>query len=167
MILRFAGVFLIIIFFFALGLKASDRLKKYCESCNLIEEALNQIAVMIRYRSFNIYIISSELKKSTSLSKLEFIKKLPEKFDSQNFFDIWCNAVESDSLIGEEEKKLLKSFGENFGTSDIEGQLSNIDMIKEKLNIISEKRRSEYEKKGKLYRSIGLLAGIMTGILIL
>ena len=78
MIIRITGICLIIICCFLSGIKASDRLKRYCESCNMLEEFLNRISIMIRYRNLNVYSIISELKKSESLSGLEFIKNLVE-----------------------------------------------------------------------------------------
>ncbi|HAP79391.1 MAG TPA: hypothetical protein DCQ78_04360 [Ruminococcus sp.] len=59
------------------------------------------------------------------------------------------------------------SFGEKFGSSYIQGEISGIEMLSENIIIIKNKRFQEYEKKGRLFRSVGLLAGIMTGILIL
>ncbi len=169
MIFRFIGIALIVICCFTAGAKASDRLKKYCESCNLIEEILNRTGIMIKYGSINIYGIISELKKSESLSGMDFIKNLPDDFEnySGGFSDLWQKAVNSDVNIGDEEKSFLISFGEKFGSADISGELSGIEMLSENIRITSEKRRQEYEKKGRLYRSAGLLAGIMTGILIL
>lgn len=169
MIFRIGGISLIVICCFTAGIKASDRLKKYCESCNLIEEILNRISIMIKYGSVNIYGIISELKKSESLSGMDFIKNLPDDFEnnSESFSDVWNRAVNSDKSIGDEEKSFLISFGEKFGSADISGELSGIEMLSENIRITAEKRRQEYEKKGRLYRSVGLLAGIMTGILIL
>ena len=169
MIIKITGICLIIICCFLSGIKASDRLKRYCESCNMLEEFLNRISIMIRYRNLNVYSIISELKKSESLSGLEFIKNLPDEYDdsAESFSDLWCRAIISDNGIGDEEKSLLISFGEKFGSSDISGELSGIEMLMENIRITGEKRRREYEKKGRLYRSAGLLAGVMTGILIL
>lgn len=167
MILKLSGSFLIIICCFAFGIKSSDRLKKYYESCKLIEEILNRISIMIRYRSMNIYGIISELKKSESFSEMEFIKNLSDDYCSERFSDLWKKAVNSDMNIGNEEKNLLISFGEKFGSSDIQGEISEIEMLSENIIILKNKRFQEYEKKGRLFRSVGLLAGIMTGILIL
>ncbi len=169
MIFKITGIMLIIICCSLSGIKASDRLKKYSESCELLEETVNRIGIMIRYKSLNIYGIISELKKSESLSGLEFIKNLPDDYENfqENFSDLWCRAVNSDSGIGDDEKKILTAFGETFGSGDIKGELSEIEMLIENLRIAGEKRRREYEKKGRLYRSVGILSGVMTGILIL
>jgi len=167
MIIKSAGIILIVLCFSLAGMTASDRLKKYCLSCTLLEETAVKIGNLIRYRSLNVYDISSELKKSPALSEMEFIRELPEDFSGESFSDIWKRAVESDNSIGDEEKGFLIFFGEQFGTGDIQGQLSGVEMLIENLKIAGEKRRREYEKKGKLYRSVGLLAGIMTGIAIL
>lgn len=167
MIIKFTGIILIIICSTMAGVMASDKLKGYYKNCILIEETANRIGIMIKYRSLDVYGISSELKKSEAFSELEFIKNLPDDFVEESFESVWNRAVNSDNSIGDEEKRALISFGETFGASDTQGQLSSIEMLIENLKNTEQKRRAEYEKKGRLYRCAGLLAGIMTGIMIL
>lgn len=160
-------IIFVVIFGALIGIKASDNLKKRCEHCALIIEMINRIGILIKYRSLSVYEISSELKMSRTFEKLDFIKNLPEEFSGESFSSLWIRAVEEDCSLGDEEKELLISFSEVFGVSDIEGQLSSVLMLKENLKSIQEKRCFEYEKKGKLYRSLGIIAGVMTGIIIL
>ena len=58
-------------------------------------------------------------------------------------------------------------FGNFFGTSDIEGQLTSIDSSLERLHEIQKVRCEDYKRKGKLYRSIGMLFGVMAGIIVI
>ena len=53
------------------------------------------------------------------------------------------------------------------GTTDTEGQLKGISDIRTRVECLYNKRRNEYDKKGKLYRSIGLLTGAALGIMII
>ena len=60
---------------------------------------------------------------------------------------------------------LASAFAANLGTSDMEGQLSEFEMLKARLDVIAAKHCETYDKKGKLYRSVGLLAGVMVAIM--
>lgn len=166
MIIKLTGVILILICGAMAGIRASDRLKGYYKTCILLTDAVNRIGIMIRYRSLNVYEIASELKKSDTLSGMEFIRRLPEKFSEESFQSCWKTALAEDKTIGREEKNLLYSFAESFGTSDIEGQLSAVEVLSQELKAAGKRREREYEEKGRLYRSLGLIAGIMTGIMI-
>ena len=61
---------------------------------------------------------------------------------------------------------MLISFGKTFGTSDTEGQLLSAEQASERIYDIEKQRSEEYLKKGKLFRSVGVLFGIMAGIMI-
>lgn len=163
--IKLVGIILIVFTGAGIGIFASEKLKQQLCSCKLLIEMFNSISVMIRYRAMDFYEVSKELKENISLSKLEFISQLPESYNGTNSFsDEWHKAVESDSQIGFEEKEILHSFASNIGTSDIEGQLSELELVSCRLKAVEEKRKEDYIRKGKLYRSVGVLAGIMAGI---
>nr|WP_242823071.1 stage III sporulation protein AB [Ruminococcus flavefaciens] len=66
-----------------------------------------------------------------------------------------------------EEKKLLIDFGNILGTTDIEGQISSIAAQITLMEGLREQRMAEYRQKGRLYRSLGVMAGVMIGIIII
>ena len=57
--------------------------------------------------------------------------------------------------------------GNTVGTSDAESQLNILNSLKAETELLKSQRDSEYEKKGRLFRSIGILAGITAGILVI
>ena len=59
------------------------------------------------------------------------------------------------------------NFGEIIGTSDIAGQLASIEAITAELEAVEIRRRDDYIRKSRLYRSTGTLLGVMAGILII
>ena len=72
----------------------------------------------------------------------------------------WGKSIDSIKFsLLKEDLDLLKSFGSSLGTSDIAGQISTIKIYKE--NFLKQKKEASdiFEKKSKLYRSIGVLAG--------
>lgn len=166
--LRILGAVFLVFAGAVLGASKSDSLKARYAACREIRELLVQISVLVRYRGLNVYEISHELMISDRYKQLDFIKKLPSEYEPDTDFRLkWAEAVNSDSCIGDDEKKLLCSFGAGLGTSDIQGQLMAVETVLEALRRIEDKRCEEYNRKGKLYRSLGMLFGVMTGILLI
>ena len=69
--------------------------------------------------------------------------------------------------IPDEEKHILLDLGNLLGTTDIEGQLSCISAQLALMSSLREQRAAEYRQKGRLYRSLGVMAGISVGIIMI
>ncbi len=149
------------------GAIMAEKLRRLRESSRQLLEMLIQISIMIRYRALNVYEIVRELHSFGSYTELGFLGELPESYEAgEDFTVLWSKAVERDNGIGKEEKRILTSFGAELGTSDIEGQLMTIQSAIETMSSIESRRSEDYLKKGRLYRSIGALFGLMTGIIL-
>lgn len=150
------------------GLSFSERLKNELELCRSIREMLMSSAMIIRCRAVDVYALSSELRQNRQLFRLTFLNEIPESYNqNDDFHEIWRNAVNSQKNLPYNEKKLLCDFGEILGRSDIDGQLVAIDALEETAVILEKKRSEAYSRKGKLYRSVGMLFGVMVGILVI
>ncbi len=150
------------------GISFSERLKNELELCRNIREMLLTSAVIIRCRADDVYKIGAELRHDKSLEKLTFLQKLPENYNPEgNFREIWTDAVNSQKNLPEDAKRILCEFGTTLGQSDIEGQLVSIGALGENAEILEKKYSEMYSQKGRLYRSVGMLFGVMVGILII
>lgn len=150
------------------GAIKAEKLHKLRETSRQLHAMLIHISVMIRYRALNVYEIVRELRSSEWYSELEFIGELPESYgEGEDFSELWSKAVGNDSGIGTEEKRLLTAFGAELGTSDVDGQLMTILSVIESMSSIESRRTEDYLKKGRLYRSVGILFGLMTGIILI
>ena len=67
--------------------------------------------------------------------------------------------------LSPEVKEVLLELGEELGTTDLEGQLSALSQAHIQLQRFQDTYRVTYQKKGKLYRSLGLLAGLLLAVL--
>ena len=150
------------------GIYFSERLKSDLDFCRNIREMFMNTAVIIRCSAVDVYSIGSELRKNKKFQRMDFLKTIPEKYSPfNNFREVWINAVKSQKNLPDDVQGLLCDFGYVLGQSDIEGQLASIATLTEKADILEKNYSDIYNQKGKLYRSIGILFGIMTGILII
>ena len=158
--------------FFALGgsfcgICCSGRLKNRADICNDSVRIMRSCGIMIRSSGADVYKLMLELKK-TGVGLMHFIEKMPDIYtETANFRSLWADAVSSESGIPAEEKKLLIDFGNILGTTDIEGQISSISAQITLMEGLREQRMAEYRQKGRLYRSLGVMAGVMIGIIII
>lgn len=152
----------------AIGFSKADRLREKLEICRETAMLVEKSAILIRYQGLSVYELSANLKNCSGLSSLSFIKALPETFyEGENFHAQWKSAVNSQTDIPDEERKLILRFGDILGTSDIEGQLASIESIKQELSALEKRRSDCFIQKGRLYRSVGTLFGVMAGILVI
>lgn len=149
----------------AAGAAYSLRLREKCSISTVISDILRKTSVYIRYSALDVYEIVAKLK--TDCPDNSFISRLPDSYiEGQNFHQLWQKALEVEELP-EEERLLLSEFGSILGTSDIEGQLSAIASLSERAEQLRSERSENYIRKGRMYRSVGVLAGVMVGILVL
>jgi stage III sporulation protein AB len=151
----------------AAGLYFSYRLKMREESLHEIIRALREMSLLIRYRALTVHELFREL------SRYEFInsvvksgEELPPNIPS-DFRGGWSEAADGLTELERGERGVIKSIGLSLGTSDTEGQLSMLEVNLQLLSKYKEEAREEYIKKGKLYRSFGLLAGMFIAVVII
>lgn len=152
----------------AAGVSLSLRLREEREICREIGDVFRCSALQIRYRGMDVYELSSGLKCRSGLDDLTFLRELPDNYRcGEDFHVLWKKALDNQVRLPDEERRLLLRFGELLGTSDVDGQLASISVLEAELSGLEAKREENYRRKGKLFRCIGVLAGAMTGILII
>ena len=78
----------------------------------------------------------------------------------------WDLALETDILsIAEEDKNILKNLSKLLGKTDVEGQVSQIEITENFLDEQISKAEIEKSKSEKLYRTLGVIIGM--GIVII
>lgn len=114
------------------------------------------MALLIQYRALPVKDLFREL------SHYEFIRKVSE-LGRENRVTVINELTE----LEDSERSIVKSVMGALGTSDISAQLSMLEVNARLLEKQAEEAREQYAKKGKLYRSVGVLAGLFAAILIL
>lgn len=152
----------------ALGCSRSERLRRRIEVCQQAEELLRVCGFHIRYDGADVYTLCRLLKASDSFGRLAFIRELPEEFiPDRSFSSSWSAALHTQPELPDDERGILTRFGGILGSTDPQGQAESIEALTEELTRLEERRTEEYLRKGKLYRSLGLLTGVLAAVLVL
>lgn len=167
MIFRVIAVAFIILCGAFIGIDRSEELKKRISLCDEIKKLFGICENMIRSSGADVYRLVSRLKQE-EFRILLFIYELPEAYSPDTELrDLWERSVSELKDLPHEEKHLITEFGRYLGTTDIIGQVSLIGSHSELISQLREQRAEEYRRKGRLYRSVGLMAGLMIGIIII
>lgn len=149
-----------------LGMYQSFKLKRREDFLSEILQLLEEMSVQMKYRMLPV----EQLIEEMSGGRFIFIDKVYEILKSKNNYDwrfAWEKAVVETSEINGEDCELLISVGKQLGNSDINGQLALLELNKSLFRARFSEAVAENNKKGKMYRSVGLLAGLGVAIIIL
>jgi stage III sporulation protein AB len=131
---------------------------------------LDRTASLIRYGRATVYEILDDLCSDSRFSELSFIYSAREGCKLGGAFrDRWEEAAAGlkETFLQEEDIELIRKIGRNLGGSDAEGQLSAIALEKEEQKTLLDAASSVWEKKSRLYRSLGFLAGAFIAIILI
>lgn len=76
--------------------------------------------------------------------------------------EVWENCIqEADISINQEDKDILKKLGKLLGQTDVEGQVSEIEVTENFLNMQIDKAEEEKKKNQKMYKTLGVTIGLI------
>ena len=130
------------------GLYLSSRLDKRVKALEEILLKVDEIKTMIRYQS---------------VEPRQIFEKMAENFVLSNCSYQNGNVNISEEglyMLDEQDKAILFDLLNGLGKTDTDGQLSMLEMSKSLLQSRLEQAREDYSKKGRMYRSTGVLLGI-------
>lgn len=160
---KICGIVLIIIFSFLVGYYFSLRLKNRLEFLSGFREFMTALETNIRYNSGDIFTV---IKKSLPKKTAEYFKS--DNFNSlSEYWESCVTNISNSTALKREDLSLLREFGRMLGTTDIEGQLNHIELYKELINSNINNSIEELKKKGKLFKLLGLFAGIAAALMII
>jgi len=82
--------------------------------------------------------------------------------------EAWEKCIEMSNLeITNEDKEALKSLGKLLGSTDMQGQLNQINMVDCFLNDQIKEAVREKEKNAILYRKLGIIVGLAVVIVLI
>lgn len=146
-----------------MSLKLSERVR----TAELLISLSDEISSEIRFCSYTVMEITEHIYNNSNYKKLDFIAEIIEMSQTRyDMHEMWREAVIKSDILHGDEKDIMVSMGNILGTSDTDGQISAIELHKKRLERVLENAVREYEQKGRMYRSMGVLAGAMAGIML-
>lgn len=166
--LKYAGLALIIAISSFSGIYFSATLRARLVALKKINYLIDEIIILLRFKASTVYEIIDHMKKDEFFSDFEFLGNITS--DSVTSFQLdWCNSIEVNPPLNlkSEDLQILVDIGKNLGTSDIEGQISTLNLQRNELKLLISSAEADCEKKSKLYRSLGVLVGAFISVMLI
>ncbi len=155
-----------------LGVIYASRFDSRVRQLEAFRTALSQLEFDIRFLSLPL----TEALEKVAGSQTGAVRKIfHETADGLNrergarVSVIWQNAVEKyrcQLCLTEQDLQAVGSFSHSLGSGDTESEIGNIRAAQMRLSVAEDAARAQAQKNGKLYRGLGLLAGIFAAIIL-
>ena len=167
-ILRY--ILLIIIFSLstAIGLMLSKMYENRVIELKEFKNILNFIKTKIKFTYEPLAEIFKQIAESQATKTSIIFDKMVEQIKYKQAKVVWENCIqEADISINQEDKDVLKKLGKLLGQTDVEGQISEIEVTENFLDMQIEKAEEERKKNQKLYKTLGIVTGLVLVIILL
>ena len=144
--------------------------KVYENRVKELKEFKNVLNIMKTKMKFT-YEPLEEIFKEISSNNSTKIEKIFGKMSNQILYgqvkNVWEDCIqEADISINQEDKDVLKKLGKLLGQTDVEGQVSEIDVTQSFLDVQIEKAEEEKKKNKKMYKTLGIVVGLVFVIIL-
>ena len=131
--------------------KYDNRLKELQE----IKSAIHMLEIKIKFTYDTIPKIFREIETKYMKNIGKIFGVASEKMESSSVEKAWNDAIdETTNNLTKKDKEILKDLGKLLGKTDVEGQISQIKLVLDFLEIQIGEANSEKLKNQKLYRTL-------------
>lgn len=145
--------------------------KKYIDRVDELKEMKAAISVFktkLKYTYEPIPEIFNEISESFNSVIGKIFKIASLNMQNINAGTAWNMAIDLGTLnINSEDKSILKNLGKLLGETDLNGQISQIELTENFLEEQIKKAERERQKNEKLYRTLGMTGGLAIVIILL
>ncbi len=153
-----------------LGGSFSARLREQLKMLITVKQLFLRIDRELAVRRLPTGQLLRVLAESPDFSELSFLREISVRFDGKEpLEEVWAAALDRDRRVSAlpEMAALLRECGGTLGGSDWETQTAALSLLSERLDGLIASARERAEKEGRMYRSLGLLSGLLLAILAL
>lgn len=142
------------------GYLYARRLRVRRDFLSRLQEFLCALSTAVRYRGEDIFTLVNSSGELFHLSNS----------GSASFFQEWrdqCAALCRSFRLTRRDMELLEGLGKGLGTTDAQGQLKHIELYRALFEKQREAAFEEAAQKSKLYKALGLFAGVSVSLVIM
>ena len=131
---------------------------------------LNILKSKIKFTQIPLKDIFEQIQKNTEEAKIkEFwtnvISGLNNNWGIEN---AWENAIKkTETSLNKEDLNILHDMGKMLGKTDVDGQVSNLEIASSFIETQIQKAEVEKQKNSKLYKTLGVVTGLAIIIILI
>lgn len=126
-----------------------------------LKSVLNIFENKIKFTQSPLEEIFTIIAENCSEKNIKCIFQILAIKHDTNIHKTWENIISNaETSLNNEDKKILIDMGKILGTTDVEGQVSNIKITSSFIDKQIEKAEQEKEKNVKMFRTLGIVSGL-------
>ena len=166
-LIKYFILFLILILATMVGKYLSKKYVYRLEELEDIKNALNILKSKIKFTYEPIPEIFGEISKTSGKNVSNLFEIAKNKMNDLTANEAWEEAVEeSQNNLKKEDKDVLKTLSKLLGQTDVEGQISQIEITENFLESKIQEAMEEKKKNEKLYTRLGTIMGLAIVIIL-
>ena len=131
-----------------------------------LKTALNILKTKMRFTNEPLHIIFKDISNTSKGNISNLFKAITKKLENNSASFAWEDSIEKETLtIKREDREVLKSMGKMLGKTDLNGQISEIELTEAFLETQIIDAQNEKNKNEKLYKNLGMITGV--GIIVI
>ncbi len=167
-IIKYLILFLVFIISALIGKYISKQYIYRLKELEEIKNALNILKSKIKFTYEPLPEIFEEISKNTTLNISKIFTKAKEEMNNKSASEAWENSIDEYSgNLNKEDKQVIKTLSKLLGTTDTDGQLSQIEVTESFLDEQIRQAQEEKNKNEKLYQKLGVTIGMAIVIILI
>lgn len=151
----------------AIGLAISKTYEKRVIELKEFKTILNAIKTKIKFTYEPLPDIFKQIANKNESDVEKIFGQMANQIIYSQTKDVWENCIQqADISINQEDKDILKKLGKLLGQTDVEGQVSEIEVTENFLNMQIDKAEEEKKKNQKMYKTLGITIGLVFVIIL-
>ena len=151
----------------AIGLAISKTYENRVIELKEFKNILNAIKIKIKFTYEPLAEIFKQIANKNETNVEKIFGQMSNQITYFQTREVWENCIqEADISINQEDKDILKKLGKLLGQTDVEGQISEIEVTESFLNMQIEKAEEDKKKNQKLYKTLGVTIGLIFVIIL-
>lgn len=166
----FKYLLLIVIFSLstAIGLIISKMYENRVNELKEFKSIFNIMKTKIKFTYEPLREIFLQISKDNSTKIEKIFGQMACQIQYEQVEKVWSTAIQkADISINQEDKNIIKKLGKLLGQTDVEGQISEIEVAENFLDMQIEKAEDEKKKNQKMYKTLGVVLGLVFVIILI
>ena len=146
----------------AIGLAISKSYENRVIELKEFKNILNIIKTKIKFTYEPLADIFRQISNNNETNVEKIFGQMANQITYFQTKEVWENCIqEADISINQEDKEILKKLGKLLGQTDVEGQVSEIEVTENFLNMQIDKAEEDKKKNQKMYKTLGITIGLV------
>ena len=151
----------------AIGLAISKTYENRVVELKEFKNILNIMKTKIKFTYEPLAEIFKQIANNNDTNVEKIFGQMANQITYYQTREVWEDCIQdADISINQEDKDVLKRLGKLLGQTDVDGQVSEIEVTQNFLNMKIEKAEEDKKKNQKMYKTLGVTIGLIFVIIL-